>query len=72
MTASAYGRLTPRMAWQLAAPHTWPAAILPVLVAAAAALPAVVGQTGDNTDPDADPDAHTNVVEEKHSHPDTR
>jgi len=25
------------MAWQLAAPHTWPAAILPVLVAAAAA-----------------------------------
>ena len=37
MTASAYGRLTPRMAWQLAAPHTWPAAILPVLVAAAAA-----------------------------------
>ena len=37
MTASTYGRLTPRMAWQLAAPHTWPAAILPVLVAAAAA-----------------------------------
>ena len=37
MTASAYGRLTLRMAWQLAAPHTWPAAILPVLVAVAAA-----------------------------------
>ncbi len=33
----AYGRLTARMAWQLAAPHTWPAAILPVLVAAACA-----------------------------------
>lgn len=31
------GRLTPRMAWQLAAPHTWPAAILPALVAVAAA-----------------------------------
>lgn len=34
---AAYGRLTPRMAMQLAAPHTWPAAILPVLVAVAAA-----------------------------------
>lgn len=33
----AFGRLTPRMALQLAAPHTWPAAILPVLVATAAA-----------------------------------
>lgn len=33
----AYARLTPRMAMQLAAPHTWPAAILPVLVAVAAA-----------------------------------
>ena len=33
----AYGRLTPRMAMQLAAPHTWPAAILPVLAAVAAA-----------------------------------
>lgn len=34
---SAYGRFTLRMAVQLAAPHTWPAAILPVLVATAAA-----------------------------------
>ena len=34
---SAFGRFTPRMALQLAAPHTWPAAILPVLVATAAA-----------------------------------
>lgn len=33
----AYGPLTPRMALQLAAPHTWPAAILPVLAAVAAA-----------------------------------
>lgn len=33
----AYGRLTPRMALQLAAPHTWPAAILPCLVAMATA-----------------------------------
>lgn len=32
-----YHRLTPRMALQLAAPHTWPAAILPVLIALAAA-----------------------------------
>ena len=32
-----FGKLTPRMALQLAAPHTWPAAILPVLVAVAAA-----------------------------------
>lgn len=32
-----YGRLTLRMAVQLAAPHTWPAAILPVLVSIAAA-----------------------------------
>lgn len=32
-----YRRLTVRMALQLAAPHTWPAAILPVLVAVAAA-----------------------------------
>lgn len=31
------GKLTMRMALQLAAPHTWPAAILPVLVAVAAA-----------------------------------
>ncbi len=36
-TKSAYGRFTLRMAVQLAAPHTWPAAILPVLVATAAA-----------------------------------
>ena len=37
-TASApYGRFTPRMALQLAAPHTWPAAILPCLVATSAA-----------------------------------
>lgn len=32
-----YEALTPKMAWLLAAPHTWPAAILPVLVAAGAA-----------------------------------
>lgn len=38
MSASSdFGRLTLRMALQLAAPHTWPAAILPVLVAVAAA-----------------------------------
>ncbi len=30
-------RLTPQMAWLLAAPHTWPASILPVLVACACA-----------------------------------
>lgn len=35
--ATSYGSLTPRMALQLAAPHTWPAAILPALVATAAA-----------------------------------
>lgn len=35
--ARPYGPLTARMALQLAAPHTWPAAILPVLVAVAAA-----------------------------------
>ena len=34
---AAYGPLTPRMALQLAAPHTWPAAILPVLAAVSAA-----------------------------------
>lgn len=33
----AYQALTPKMAWLLAAPHTWPASILPVAVAAAAA-----------------------------------
>lgn len=32
-TATEYARLTPTMAMQLAAPHTWPAAILPVLFA---------------------------------------
>lgn len=32
-----YRPLTPKMAWLLAAPHTWPAAIMPCLVAAAAA-----------------------------------
>lgn len=35
--ASAYAPLTPRFAWQLAAPHTWPAAILPCLAAVCAA-----------------------------------
>ena len=33
----AWVSLTPRMAWLLAAPHTWPASILPTLVAASAA-----------------------------------
>lgn len=31
--ASQQARLTPKMAWLLAAPHTWPASILPVLIA---------------------------------------
>lgn len=35
-----YGPLTPVMAMQLAAPHTWPAAILPVLVAFSCAMAA--------------------------------
>lgn len=35
--STTFGTFTPRMALQLAAPHTWPAAILPVLVAVAAA-----------------------------------
>lgn len=35
-----YGRLTPLMAMQLAAPHTWPAAILPALVAFCCAMAA--------------------------------
>lgn len=35
--SSPRGRLTPRLALQLAAPHTWPAAILPCLIAVAAA-----------------------------------
>lgn len=34
---TAYAKLTPTMAVQLAAPHTWPAAILPVLFAASLA-----------------------------------
>lgn len=38
-----YGRLPARMALQLAAPHTWPAAILPALVAVAAAAAATGG-----------------------------
>lgn len=33
-----FGRLTPLMALQLAAPHTWPAAILPCLLAVACAM----------------------------------
>lgn len=37
MKDNAYERFTPRMALQLAAPHTWPAAILPSLVALCAA-----------------------------------
>ncbi len=32
-TSTEYGKLTPRMAWNLAAPHTWPASIFPVLMA---------------------------------------
>lgn len=32
-----YEPMTLKMAWQLAAPHTWPASIMPVLVASAAA-----------------------------------
>ncbi len=32
-----YGHLTPKLAWLLAAPHTWPASILPVLIATATA-----------------------------------
>ncbi len=35
--APTYQRLTPKMAWLLAAPHTWAASILPVLLAAACA-----------------------------------
>ena len=37
-TNTEYGPLTPTMAVQLAAPHTWPAAILPALVAFSCAL----------------------------------
>ncbi len=36
-TDTEYERFTPRMALQLAAPHTWPAAILPSLIAMCAA-----------------------------------
>lgn len=36
-TQSEYGRFTPTMMINLAAPHTWPAAILPVVVAVACA-----------------------------------
>lgn len=36
-TRQAYSPLTPKMAWLLAAPHTWPASILPTLIAAACA-----------------------------------
>ncbi|MBR5260326.1 MAG: prenyltransferase [Eggerthellaceae bacterium] len=32
-----YQPLTPKLAWQLAAPHTWPASIMPIAVATAAA-----------------------------------
>lgn len=32
--------LTPKLAWQLAAPHTWPASIMPIAVATAAAYAA--------------------------------
>lgn len=35
---SDFGRLTPLMALQLAAPHTWPAAILPALIALCCAV----------------------------------
>lgn len=35
--AETYEALTPKMAWFLAAPHTWPAAIVPVFIAAGAA-----------------------------------
>lgn len=34
----AFSPLSPRLAWQLAAPHTWPAAIMPVLVAVGCAV----------------------------------
>ena len=37
ISRSAYGRFTPLMALQIAAPHTWPAAILPALIAMACA-----------------------------------
>ncbi len=37
MQATQYAKLTPKLAWLLAAPHTWPASIMSVLVACAAA-----------------------------------
>lgn len=37
ISRSEYGRFTPLMALQIAAPHTWPAAILPALIAMACA-----------------------------------
>ena len=37
VSAKSYEALTPKMAWQLAAAHTWPASIIPVLIAAGAA-----------------------------------
>lgn len=33
---ASYASMTPKMAWQLAALHTWPASIMPVLIAAGA------------------------------------
>lgn len=36
-SSPSYARFTPRMALQLAAPHTWPAAVLPCLIAVCAA-----------------------------------
>ena len=36
-TEPCYGPFTVKMMWQLAAPHTWPASIIPVLIALAAA-----------------------------------
>lgn len=35
--ASSYTPLSLKMAWQLAAPHTWPASIMPVMIAVSAA-----------------------------------
>ncbi len=36
-SSEGYGPFTPQMAWNLSAPHTWPAAIIPVAVSVAAA-----------------------------------
>lgn len=38
--ANAYTPMSLKMAWQLAAPHTWPASIMPVMIAVAAAYAA--------------------------------